>query len=309
ERMLTGQQTANHDSLVKFIFHNVPTISMSGSFVDMNACISQNKWPESWHVVEQGKSYGSVKFKVMETHAGQQCPVREGLVIVKNDAATKALDTLTFDNNGVLQTYSFVAGQPMPVYPYLKGMTAEFWSGTKDKIEDAEFMADNTSFIAVEGEVKADGADIIVTSDYYDEANLPLFVLRDPPGDKSYSYVKRGTEIKKTFDFEGINVDSWFIKQWAGIPIPFISTTIDQEYEHNESDIKAKYSSFSASMTITEELNTLQDPLLSTNEKGYVMGDRADMIVGLGVALKYGVVNKIQIDKSNTCQVADFFDL
>ena len=292
---------------LSFIFHKTPTIQMAGDFEDFGS--SCTDWSDEFYLVAQDTDYEDIKFTVTESYDGESCPVSEGFLIVKNQAAVKSIDYIEFENTDVagileLEDYDFTGSEPASVSPYLKGMTVEYWSGDLEAMDNAEFMKDATFNFVVTGSKSNDNEkDIIVSSEAYSEVNLPLFVLRDPPGDKSYSYIKSGSKITRTFGFEGIKAQNFNIKEQFYLPIGWLE--FDQDYVNKSGTGDGYKSDFKVTLQVKEELKTAGSAAFSTNEEGYIMGESADVVVGMGIALQYGITENIDFDDSE-CKVIDY---
>ena len=142
-------------------------------------------------VIKQNTSY-SINLQVIETF-GSECEVKSGYFKIRNAAATQPDATLAF-KDGKLPIYRFTAGNPNLVKPYVYNCYFSFYSSNN------ELLAEKNLKILVEGEIALPGSDIIldITKDGEDNTvPLPLYVLRDPPGDASFSKIAEGSTVSK----------------------------------------------------------------------------------------------------------------
>ena len=322
--VIVSTQVAYDNPAIEFVFHKTPKIEMAKTFDQYDSRC--NDLMEGLNVVTQSDPYSDISFSVFETYDGTDCEVKGGYLQIKNDAAADSDPVVLayvadVDGDGDtingwyvndptlsnLEAYEFTAGDPYPVYPYLKGMTVEYWSGTS--VSSAEFMKDKTHLMFVEGQTSSgDDNDIIVRSNDYDEVNLPLFILRDPPGDKSYSYVKAGTKIKRELELEGVGNYGYGINTKESFPVGVVELRAQQIYKGNEGS--GYGTKLSVELTIGEELKTQGSAQFSTNEQGYITGKNADVVVGMGIAMSYGIHERIKlvVDENNQCGIANWLN-
>ena len=324
-RAVVELQVSADDPSLEFVFHKTPRIEMTATFDDIKEECTELM--EGINVVTKGLEtpYDDISFTVLESYDGADCQVNEGYIQVKNEAAanteTVVLEYIT-DQDGdrdtvdgwyvsgeaTLNSYSFFAGDPYPVAPYLKGMTIEYWAGSS--LESAEYMQDITELMFVQGESgSGDNKDVIVASNEYDEINLPLFILRDPPGDKSYSYVKAGTKIKRELQLDGVSKYGYGINTKESFPIGVVELRAQQIYQGSEGS--GYGTKLSVELEIKEELKTQGSAVMSTNQEGYIMGSAADVVVGMGIALSYGINENIRLivdDATGQCGIANWLN-
>ena len=118
------------------------------------------------------------------------CP--NGLVI-KNSGAIKSATTLLYnDTFGAFPEYTFTPGLPATIAPYYKTIIVEYHTQTG-------FVSQNVYQLLIEGKATQPGSDVIIESEDGKDFQLPLAVLRDPPGDGSYSYIEKGVETNSTY--------------------------------------------------------------------------------------------------------------
>ena len=272
-----------------FVFHVIPNITspnLSGFLCgDPNLPV----------VIDQGKSY-SLNFEVRERFGANNCPVSEGYLIIRNDAAQTSTTRIDYDPKTLeFPAYNFIAAGPNPVSPYVKWMYVEYHT-------DADgFLGEMPVAYIVQGVAQVPGNDVIVNPDSDgSQLLLPFFVLRDPPGDGSYSTIDSGSTFESNLSVSenhtfsrGVTLE--FTLLWAGNGI---KVGLDQavgggfENETNYTVTTETTKSFSTSSS--------SDVDNATNSE-WLTGDAADVLVGGGLALAYGIGREIHA--TDTCTV------
>ena len=120
-------------------------------------------------------------------------------------------------------------------------------------------------------------------------------LLRDPPGDNSYSYIEKGTEI--SFDFQSAlsneNRQTWSYNDEFELFLYSNSSISWSNQVENTSEKSSKIS-----YKFNETITTAKQSVLSTNLRGYLDGRDADVIVGTGFAYQYGITDMLEYDPS-----------
>ena len=163
----------------------------------------------------------------------------------------------------------------------------------------------------VTGTAVTDGSDFV--SRPAQTNKLPFFVLRDPPGDLSYSYLSDEQAVCKTLSMvtEDVEDEDNFVTASLGIDmsvsigwtVPFIGTSIAFD---TEIDVTADYentwgiSKFNLNMTESEVCVTTSE-LYQTNGDGLIVGDGADIFVGAGLNVTYS--RMVDLSLNDACEV------
>jgi len=261
------------NSSVKLTFHITPTITVAnfGQFV----CA------EIPHKLQQEDSV-AVSFQVSELQNGVNCAVQEGYVVINNPAAkstNKQLDTIYFDPGlNRFPAYSFLTGAPNIVSPYSWGMELSYFT------ETGSFLKTITIPIVIEGSSAVPGYDVIVDPD--DEIiPYPLYILRDPPGDNSSTTLKAG----KTFSTSISNSYSGSTGYKFGFSAGFRLFGFG-----GGTDINVDVSS-GGSREMTLNVTGTVTESISTGTGNKAIGEQGDIIVGMGVAYQYGLIENIEV--------------
>ncbi len=306
DRVSTGLE-GTKDTSVVFSFHKVPEIQMTASsFTDASEFECKL---EGIHIAkETNGSYSDIQFAVLEEYNGENCPVSGGYIVVKNNAAKgkEKLKQVAYNaETEMFNSYSFSVGDPNPVAPFFHNMSVEYFS------ENGEFLTDLTEYIIVTGDLGIEGNDVLVIpnrDENKDEIQIPLFVLRDPPGDKSYSYIDK--EVGLTKSISAKKSDGVELKLDEEAKIGLFAYNILQDYHaHGESTSSENYN-LAFSVKTSEKISTAASPILSINDKAWVNGRNADVVVGLGVALQTGITENVTLvsDKDGTCMALNYLD-
>ena len=271
------------DTMVAFTYHQQPQIAVTGGF-DSYLCND----PTQAAIVQQGELY-TLSLEVKENHNGSLCSVNEGFLVIKNASADQP-DTVLYYNdtiNGFLD-YTFTAGDPNTITPYTLGMVVEYHT------KSAGFIGEYIQPIIVEGSKNLPGSDVIVNPGENGIVQLPLFVLRDPPGDGSYSYIEKGAMFEKSIEvgslnggFGGIKTENRFGINGGGFAF---------EIDASGGGSKGKGGNFHVSITTNERIATSASSETLTKDNVFVLGSMSDVIVGAGLVSSYGITDSVWID-------------
>ncbi len=130
-------------------------------------------------MVEKFKPY-DVKISVYENYFGQHCLLDTVDLNITNNVAGITIDT---SFAGGKLTHNFYAGTPNISSPFTKSITV-----TATDPFDERTTSENTQMVIIGRSDRV--ANFTTTS-----PELPITILRDPPGDQSYSYLKSGDQI------------------------------------------------------------------------------------------------------------------
>ena len=261
-----------------FTYHKAPDVQVNG--FDEFFCNSDVA------VVQQGEEY-TLNFSITEIHGGSTCAVQEGIVTVTNPASTSSqpVDILYDPISESFPEYRFEAGSPNQSSPHIYAVTFDY------KSNDGGFLGRVTRAVFVEGSVALPGTDILVdAANGNDAVPYPLMVLRDPPGDGSSSYIESGetfnfTSALTTTDESGLSVFASLTKD-----ILVASTQTSGSITANSSD--AQRIEYSNSVTTSQRIETSSDI--------FNIGRNADVIVGAGLVMQYGLVNEFSVGECDT---------
>ncbi|MFT4535889.1 MAG: hypothetical protein ACI9P5_003259 [Saprospiraceae bacterium] len=265
----------------QFTFHTAPTIEVEG--LDDLICETQTA------ILDQAKTY-TLSFDIAEVHNGTNCPVEEGRIVVINPAAVNTNPiVLVYDE--VLETfpdYTFIAGNPNQIFPHAYAITFDYQS------LDGDFLGRLTRAAFVQGSIALPGTDIIVDpASGNDAVPYPLLVLRDPPGDQSFSYIAAEqtigweTEFSKETELNG--------SLYTEINTEIFGTGTDIGFSLN--------SGFTKAQTIVTSAEVTTSATITTSDDEDNIGRGADVIVGTGLVMQFGLINKFKVEEGVCNQI------
>ena len=226
----------------------------------------------------------TLSFLVTETHNGSACPVQEGHLKISNPAAKEnQSDTLNYKANlSGFPSHQFKKGSPNVVDPHIYGINVEYLS------EEGDFLGNIILPVFVEGEVEVPGTDIIV--DPGDQVQFPLFVLRDPPGDGSFSYISSGETIKESVNISNVSGDGGSYYNEGEVTAGGIGGSFS--FEAGGETGTSGSNDWSYEITTTQTISTSADPNF--------VGPKADVIIGVGWAMQYGLIQDFRAGECDT---------
>lgn len=291
-----------HDSLgvrnpdttlnVEFFFHVTPEIAITN--LSGFACDD----PSFPVVIDQGNEY-TYNIEVGERFPGfpEPCDVSEGYLLVRNNAARNIVTRLDFDPdlgpNGRFPAYTFVAGEPSPVAPFLKFMFVEYHT------ESDGFLGQLVVPFIVQGVAPIPGNDVFVNPlSRNDELLLPLFVLRDPPGDASYSTIDSGRTFTANYSLSEKNTFAGGIEASLNLAVFGFGGTL--ELSIGAGGGFGNSTSFEITAETKREFSTSSTSAVdNATNSDWLTGDAADVLVGAGFALQYGLGREVFV--TDTC--------
>ncbi|MCF8381530.1 MAG: thrombospondin type 3 repeat-containing protein [Bacteroidales bacterium] len=266
-----------------FIYRSTPDLKVSG-FLDYG-CGAYDNIP----ILEQGYQY-TIKFEVREVFGESNCLADTGFIIVQNRVGdeTNQVDTVYLE--GGMAEYSFIPGYPNLIAPHLKNLTLTAQVGSESVTESIDIM--------VEGNFPREQTFSTVSPE------IPFMILRDPPGDASYSYLEESTttetamrlsaqlsgslnawaEVKAGVKFEagfGVTVET---EIWGKVRGSLeVGTSISQQDE------------FTLSITNGERF--------STSGNADITGEKGDVFAGSALNIIYALTDVIKYNP-NDCNVS-----
>lgn len=261
------------DSVV-FVYHTGVQFGVASSFERFQCDDSGNP-----AIITQGQNH-SLSYTILENHRpGETCEVNDGYLEVRNSGATNnQVQTLQI-SNGNIPTYAFRAGLPNLVPPHTHAISTQYYSN------QGNLLGGIIMPIIVEGQRQLPGTGIITdaANDEAGELKLPLMVLRDPPGDGSFSAIESGTTIEKTLSLaDEDNNSSGFVGE-TGLSFGAGGFFIDANVGGGSNNSSG--ASYDFSLTTTQTYATSDD-------EGAI-GRPANVIVGTGLSTQYGLTQNL----------------
>jgi hypothetical protein len=277
------QQAADTVLERTLVYHKPATISLASEFGTRPSCN-----PDLPRLLDQNSSY-TIRFDVTEIHQGVLCDVTEGYIVVNNAAAKEnSRDTLFYlPETGDFEQHSFVGGAPNLVSPFRKGINLQYFSDIGD------LLAQRTIPVVVRGAAPLPGSDVIVdVEDEEGQVKMPIYILRDPPGDGSFSSIEEGQTFTKSL------TDVFSFRGGAGAETDL---TLALFGVGAYLDIEQRIG-LGRNVESTFELEFTAKQTISTSSTSDFVGPDADVLVGIGVAIQYGLIDEIRFDEE-TCSL------
>jgi len=265
-----------------YIYHAPPQMAVSGFF--KFGCNELADIPIMQQFVTD-----SLTISIFERYVfnGQEtiCPVDSGTLVIDDRISDDAPETSIDFKNGEVK-YALTPGVPNiladnPAHPYQKRMLL---TATVERYTVAD-----TTWALVTGHKPRPGEPFSTVS-----PQLPLMILRDPPGDQSYSYLEKETSrtvgIGLSFAVDASLTLFNEAKVGAGADIPGLGSTggfvrVGQSLEVGGS--VATEGSLDLTITARERLSTSDDEQITGTDGDVFVGAAYNVTYGITDVLKY----------------------
>lgn len=238
-------------------------------------------------------------------------PVDEGTLNIENEMLVSGSSSVELD--GTELYYTFV-----PDNPHVFGLDVNYQRKLVVDYQDETINASLSQEVYLFG-TKAYGNDFITLG-----PDLPDMILRDPPGDGSYSWIEEGSTVKRTQRINkingvtdkqsyewgvgysegqefGVSVGSGFVNfTTSDVPIEMLAE-ITGQFENTVSASKTKENEISISETFTETI--------LTSGADFSIGVSGDVFIGRSSNLNFGTAKRLYfIEKSNCDDVSGIYE-
>lgn len=268
---------------INFTYYAPPEIEIAP--LPTNDCGAQ--------ILEQYARY-EVEIKVKEIYDGGVCYVDTAQLSINNEFSEARAQVDTIMTTGAFRL-KFMAGLPNIVDPFLKTLTV-----TADV--DGR-LATETAQAVITGERPRVGTFTTTTP------QIPLVILRDPPGDGSYAYWEKGQSIctSWSFDIGESQGDGLVEKVSLG---PNITTSIGGGFivetsTDIEVDVVAEEEgdfvwTKGQNRSTSQEVCFTSNEALHTSEEENVVGEMGgDVFLGGALNIIYGITDKLLFDETS----------
>jgi hypothetical protein len=270
-----------HDSLINFIDREPPLIRISGL-------------PETCFdvpVVAQYEQY-FITIEVLDMFGEDFCPVDTGFITIYDAVSDMENEPVQLKLSNGQAHYILKPGIPN----ILSGGDHPFQKLFQVTADVDGSVSSHEQWMLVTGHRPRSETFVTKTPE------LPLMILRDPPGDQSYSYIEKGTSITSSYTVSrelggaaGIYTE---MKIGAGIPIPFTGVVIGAR-THIEGKILAGVKDNRGTNLVTNITHTER---FSTSDDDNITGRKGDVFVGASFNMIYALTDIIDFDESS-CNV------
>ncbi len=273
---------SSHDTSNSWVYHAPPTTGISE--LPKAGCGAYNV-----PVVLQERGY-PFKINVSEKYGAVECQVDSGKVTIYDHVGYTSTDTTIVLENGSTY-YPLIPGYPNLTgggpHPYQKMLVI--------RTEVGRYTRFDTVWVLVVGQKPREIQFSTVSPE------LPMMILRDPPGDKSYSYLSTTTtsslDIGLSYELEvGIGVYGK-AKVGTGVNVPILGS--GGVWAAGKVEAKAGVRN---TVEGTQEIKISTTDILKTSDLGVITGEKGDLYMGAAFNLLYGITDILDYDTSS-CQI------
>lgn len=246
--------------------------------------------------------YGEVKIEVLDIYGDSTCPVKEGYLVINDEVSDNRTEpvTLSLDSAGTAY-YPMMPGRPnihaIPAnHPYQKRLHVSAHAGQETS--------------SIEQYVLVTGHSPRTPEFYNTSPELVHWVLRDPPGDKSFSILEKDSTLSTFISSELLITDGagFHVDVQLGV-IASVGVSIGAEVSFEVGGYYyGQYDGFWVDETNVIEgkqvnLTTKEEFKTSDGEK--VLGDDGDVFIGATYTMVYGLTDAIDFDWTDNQVVKD----
>lgn len=275
------------DTLLNFVYRDPLTIRINGL---PPVCIGADE-PFRVPVVRQFEQY-FLTIEVIESYNGDSCLVDTGMVTIYDAVGDRENDPLELNVSNGQAYYILSPGKPN----ILDGGDHPFQKLFQVVADIDGDVISKEQFMLVAGHRPRSETFVTKTPE------IPLLILRDPPGDQSYAYFEKDSSFNSNFTMSheigggaGVYTD---IKIGAGIPVPFTGIVIGAR-THIEGKIIAGKNNNNGTTISTTFSNTER---FSTSDSDNITGSKGDVFMGASFNMIYALTDVIDFDEE-TCSV------
>ncbi|MEQ8239745.1 MAG: LamG domain-containing protein, partial [Cyclobacteriaceae bacterium] len=287
---VTVDLTKKNDS-ISFIYTSATNIKLAFDNPEPNTCGYQVD-SETATFLNQNSEY-DLGIKLYQLYKSDTCFLASGSVSIDDQISDFSPSAVVDVVNG-LGTYTLLAGVPNLAAPYKKTITV---FGT-EQANGAVLPATLASTIVF-------GFKTLQSTFETTTPQLPLMILRDPPGDMSYAYLEQNIETCNSFSFDFSTTASLggFATVHGGPDLSII-TGIGVA-KKTDVDITADFTfegsaSLGFGTTLAHEICLASTEIFRTSANEFIAGDEGDVYVGGAFNVLVGTNRVLEIDPT-TC--------
>ena len=276
---------------------------------DLQLSLSDFPWGDDCAVIYQHEK-DSLKATVYEEYGGydgvavNRCHIKSFSVEILDDWSGIYTDPTAFGSDNGEFWYHFQAGAPNILdggdHPYQKHLQIVV-------IDELGRNATDDVWAIIEGRTATEGTDFASMPARTTE--LPLFVLRDPPGDESYSYLAEDQTICRTISLEvedededdgyatiSLGID---LGLETGISSPFGTLLWSSEVDVTL-DLNGAWGGTQTDLSLDEtEICITTSEIFQTDDAGLIVGGEGDIFVGATLNLTYSRILDLYVEDCN----------
>lgn len=281
----------NADTTLNLFFHEKPqieVIGLAGPDCAGGALAGSNDLSLNPIFVQNEERTFTVK--VWEGNPSKGCPAQDSTLIMNTniqvDDANEQLDTMTV--NGEIEL-SLIGGIPNIIPPHHKTLAFVF-------IDIWEREADNVVLTPVVTGLKSNIGSFATVS-----PQVPMLILRDPPGDQSFSSWSQNTTVETATRF--YNKLSGSEEIWGKVKVGVetqngIGVSVKSKVWGELGGSIIASGSYKKGEEVV--VSTTNSQAFSTSNSNFVTGEKGDVYIGAAMNLKYAVTNEV-IYSPDTC--------
>jgi hypothetical protein len=271
--------------IADFIYHTPPIMTLSG--IPDEGCA-----PYDVPITYQEDGF-RLKIDITEKFGNLECPTDTGSIHILDKIAYSTTEKILALENGST-FYDVIPGYPNlsggGEHPHQKMMVI--------KADVAGYTVSDTIWVLVLGQKPREFEFSTVTPE------IPLMILRDPPGDMSYSYLSKETtsSVNIGFSFEsevGVGIFTKF-KVGGGGDIPGVGSTGAWVGGEAEANIGIR-----STLEGTQEIVISTSEMLKTSDSDAIIGADGDVYMGAAINLLYAKTDILDYDSDNCTVVRD----
>jgi hypothetical protein len=240
-------------------------------------------------VIEVNENYGS----------GGLCPLDSGIVVVYDEISDQGGTPIEIEVRDGEAAYTTFACTPSLVLGRVDehGNDRSFQKSLRAMaVVEGRTPVTGEEWVLITGHVAEEGADFITAA-----SDLPLYILRDPPGDQSYSYLEEAYSSRTDIEY-----DRYMVKGKSGVDLK-VKWGFDGKFffglgagkiEEVESMFKSQNHLYLGGVTMGEDkmdLTITNKKILSTSSDELFIGEDGDVFVGAGVNFIFSEVEYVDV--------------
>jgi hypothetical protein len=231
-------------------------------------------------------------------------PTRDGFVSINNSLRNgpTIADTLSLNSEGS-GLYQFVAGDPDLLANGVKDFAATIRFGQATDVTWHWNNGEKLSGYVMGGKIT--GTDFVTAG-----PNKVLFVLRDPPGSKSFSFIEKGSVIKTSSKYKGTIKNAGEFEWTHEVATEMITFTgvgvgtINTAVAGTGFSLGVTHEEHFTGSNATENTTTLTTNFKTSDDPLFV-GPPGDVFVGYSTNITYGQSNNITIIRRSELKEGD----
>ena len=288
---LSERDTA--DYLLKY--RAQPVVTLSGFPVDIGCSGEYELVPE---MKQLGKYAYTLEIKELaldddtdlnNTPPPNTCPVDTGIIKMIDAIGDRGLVDIPFSNGMAFDT--IIAGGPNLIAPHLKKIAITAMDTVSNTADSEDMVVD----VLVTGSRSTASNFDLVTPE------LPMMILRDPPGDGSYAFVEQEQTHEVTtamYSLKGGSNNKWGnVRIGTQFEAGFIGFDVETKI-WNDQTLEITHGSRNTSTTESVETTTVSSRF-QTSDSDLIVGGDGDLIIGASMVMNYSTADIVSLEGCN----------